>query len=242
MNCASCGTRISGSQRNCPNCGRSVSSKASSRSSSGDSSLGSGAQGLSPSSAKAPDPRDGLRDVSKTSPGLSSRRKKKKSKPKKAPSEVSLDKEVAPEPEQEVAQEAAGMSPDQIRGMVHDRPDCLEDGLSIYTDGDANPVGVDFETDIGHIDLLARDDAGGLVAVMIEMDAGDAMSGKELVSAALERVGWVRKHVAEPEQEVRAIVLLDQVPDDTSYAAAAVASTVSFKTCRVEVRFDEVEL
>ncbi len=236
MNCASCGTRVSTGQRNCPNCGRNVVSKTASHTKSGDSSQGSGAQGLSPSSAKAPNPRDGLRDVSAARPGPSSRRKKKGKS--KRPSEVSLDREVTNEPGP--ASEPGALTPVQIRTMVHDRPDCLEDGLSIYTDADARPIGVDFETAVGHIDLLARDDAGGLVAVMISTNPDESMSGKELVSAALERVGWVRKHVAEPEQEVRAIVLLDQVPDDTSYTAAAVASTVSFKTYRVEVRFDEV--
>ncbi|MCP4036005.1 MAG: hypothetical protein GY733_03650, partial [bacterium] len=68
------------------------------------------------------------------------------------------------------------------------------------------------------------------------------ISGKDLVSAALERVGWVRKHVAEPQQEVRAIVLLEHVPDDTSYTAAAVASTVAFKTWRLEISFNDVEM
>lgn len=242
MNCASCGTRINSGQRNCPACGRTVSSQSGTRS--GGSETSPSARGLSPSSAKAPDPRDGLRDVSSSRPASSQRKQKSKasksSKRAKPPTEVSLDKEV--KEEAEATGEPGGLSTAALREMVHDRPDCLEPGLSIYTSGDANPVGVDFETDVGHIDLLARDDAGGLVAVLIAMDPEDVTSGKELVSAALERVGWVRKHVAEPEQEVRAIVLLDQVPEDTSYAAAAVASTVSFKTCRVEVRFDEVDL
>jgi RecB family endonuclease NucS len=132
----------------------------------------------------------------------------------------------------------------QIRALVHDRPDCLEEGLSIYTDAAAKPVGLDFPTDVGTIDLLARDDAGGLVVVLIAPEAsqGAAEGGKDSVSQALERVGWVRKHVAEPQQEVRAIVLLEQVPDDFSYTAAAVASTVSFKTYRLEISFSEVEV
>ena len=132
----------------------------------------------------------------------------------------------------------------QIRSLVHDRPDCLEEGLSIYTDADAEPVGIDFPTDVGTIDLLARDDAGGLVVVLIapESSQGFAMTGKDLVSQALERVGWVHKHIAEPKQEVRAIVLLEQVPDDFSYTAAAVSSTVNFKTYRLEINFSDVEV
>lgn len=132
----------------------------------------------------------------------------------------------------------------RVRAQLYDRPDCLEDGLSIYTDAKAEPVGINFATDVGAIDLLARDDAGGLVIVLIAKETyeDEAASGKNLVSEALERVGWVRKHIAEPQQEVRAIVLLDQVPDDISYSAAAVAATVSFKTYRMEVSFSDVEV
>ncbi|MBW1886017.1 MAG: hypothetical protein JRG89_17640 [Deltaproteobacteria bacterium] len=132
----------------------------------------------------------------------------------------------------------------QIRALVHDRPDCLEQGLSIYTDADAEPVGLDFHTDVGMIDLLARDNAGGLVVVLIapESSADVTVTGKDIVSQALERVGWIHKHVAEPKQEVRAIVLLEQVPDDFSYTAAAVSSTVSFKTYRLEINFSDVEV
>jgi hypothetical protein len=132
----------------------------------------------------------------------------------------------------------------EIRRWIHDCPDRLEEGLSIYTDSSADPVGVDFSTDVGVVDLLARDDAGGLVLVLVPAPAsqGDVVEGKDLVAEALERVGWVRKHVAEPAQEVRAIVLLDQIPEDISYAAAAVASTLAFKTYRMEVSFSDVEV
>ncbi|MFT5442665.1 MAG: RecB family endonuclease NucS [Myxococcota bacterium] len=138
----------------------------------------------------------------------------------------------------------SGLGGGQIRTMIQDRPDCLEDGLSIYTDSKAEPVGLDYRTDVGPIDLLARDDAGGLVVVMVAPDSKQSseVHGKELVSEALERVGWVRKHVAEPKQEVRAIVLLEHIPDDISYTAAAVASTVAFKTYRLEINFSDVEL
>ena len=154
------------------------------------------------------------------------------------PAEAAVD-EI---PLNEVAVSSPGMS--EIREWIHDFPDRLEDGLSIYTDADAEPVGVDFPTDVGEIDLLARDDAGGLIVILVPAPAADggALVGKDLVSDALERVSWVRKHVAKPSQEVRAIVLLDQIPEDFSYAAAAVASTLAFKTYRLEVNFTDVEV
>lgn len=81
-----------------------------------------------------------------------------------------------------------------------------------------------------------------VVLIAKEPLENEAASGKDLVSEALERVGWVRKHIAESQQEVRAIVLLDQVPDDISYSAAAVAATVSFKTWRMEISFSDVDV
>lgn len=240
MNCSSCGTRLTARQRNCPACGRNIASKTPSGVGSGDSSLGSGVHPLSPSSSKAPESGDGLPDANLAGGARKKkpRRKKKATKSTRSSAELSLDEAVLPEPK--AAGVPAALSKEKIRNVVHERPDRLEAGLSIYTDGRGGASGVDFETKVGLIDLLARDDAGGLVAVIVG-DDGEP-SGKILVSSALERVGWVRKHVAEPQQEVRAIVLLEQVPDDTSYAAAAVASTVTFKSCRLEVSFSDIEM
>ena len=52
----------------------------------------------------------------------------------------------------------------------------------------------------------------------------------------------MRKHLAKPGQEVRAIVLLERLPDEVRYAAAALADTVSFKTYRLALTFEEVAL
>ena len=80
------------------------------------------------------------------------------------------------------------------------------------------------------------------VLVAKESSQDSPVKGKDLVSDALECVGWVRKHIAKPQQEVRAIVLLEQVPDDISYSAAAVATTVAFKTYRMEIAFSDVDI
>ncbi len=135
--------------------------------------------------------------------------------------------------------DGATLGYDEIRGILHEMPDRLEEGLSIYTDSKGRPVGSDYSTDVGFIDLLAIDDAGGLVAVLVEPGEGE---GKDVVTIALERVGWIRKHVAEEGQEVRAMVLLQGVPEGLQYTAAAVAETVSFKTFRLEITFSDVEL
>lgn len=209
----------------------------SSRTSASESSLGSSkVHGLSPSSAQPSDSGD----ASIAAPPR--KRGKKKAAAASAAPEVSL--ETPAEEPAATSSSSAHVGTSQIRELVHNRPDSVEEGLSIYTDADAEPVGINFDSEVGLIDLLARDDAGGLVVVLIapEIEPGSEGHGKELVSEALERVGWVRKHVAKPEQEVRSIILLEHVPNDIRYTAAAVASTISFKTYRMQISFREVDL
>ncbi len=127
---------------------------------------------------------------------------------------------------------------DDIRKLVARQPDLVEPGLSAHQDAEGQDIGSRYETEVGEIDLLARDDAGAWVAVLV----GEVEQGKDLVSEALQRVGWVRKHLAQEGQEVRGVVLLEALPEDLGYAASAVADTISFKTWRVELAFDDAEL
>ena len=62
----------------------------------------------------------------------------------------------------------------------------------------------------------------------------------ELISGVLQRIGWVSKHLSGKSQGVRGIVLLDEVHEELGYAAAAVGDTVSFKTWRMSLAFDDV--
>jgi hypothetical protein len=126
----------------------------------------------------------------------------------------------------------------QVRTLLAEEPELLEPGLAIYVDESGQVAGAGYATDVGPIDLLARDGRGALVVVVVA-DPGDQDS---LVPDVLQRVGWVRKHLGKGRHDVRAIVLLESGGQDLSYAAAAVASTVSFKTWRVSVGFDDVEV
>ena len=127
--------------------------------------------------------------------------------------------------------------PAGLRTLLIEQPDSLESGLNLYRNDDGTPVGAGYSTGVGDIDLLATDSEGGLVVVMIsEKDQGD-----ELVAEVLKRIGWVRKHLGDEEQRVRGIVLCEDPPESLSYAAAAVADTVSFKTYRVALTFDNIE-
>ncbi len=224
MNCKLCATVLEEGARNCPNCGHEVGAKV------------------------GPEKGKGVKST-KTIP----------------PTPVRLDldleeEDVEREPEPEVDVEfdleeevervieapkgsvvstpiftldAAG-----LRKMLARQPELLEPGLNIVTDEKGRLVGSGYATDVGTIDLLARDAKGGLVVVTV-VESGQ---GEEVVAEMLQRIGWVRKNLGKGKQKVRGIVVLEQVPKNLSYAAAAVADTIAFKTYWVALTFGDVEV
>lgn len=125
-----------------------------------------------------------------------------------------------------------------LRKLLARQPEVLEPGLSVLTDDKGKPIGAGFSTGVGSIDLLARDGSGVLVVVSV----GERGQGEELVSETLQRIGWVRKHLGKGKQKVRGIVLVEQAPKNLSYTASAVAGTIAFKTFRVALTFEDVEI
>jgi hypothetical protein len=134
---------------------------------------------------------------------------------------------------------AAPMGPAGLRALLADQPELLEPGLRVYRDEAGAPAGVAYATGVGEIDLLATDARGNLVAVMV---AEKGRGEEDLVAEVLQRIGWLRKHLCDARQQVRAIVLVEEPPASLPYAAAAVADTVLFKTFRVALVFEDVEI
>ncbi|MCH8082751.1 MAG: hypothetical protein IH885_00785 [Myxococcales bacterium] len=130
------------------------------------------------------------------------------------------------------------LSPEGIRDLVIARPEMIEEGLCVHTGRDGGASGAHFETSVGKIDLLARDAASGWVIVLV----AETGKGKELVGDLLQLMGWVRKHLSAEGQEVRAIVLVDEVPEDLGYAAAAVSDTVEFKHYQVGLTIEKIDV
>ncbi len=130
------------------------------------------------------------------------------------------------------------LGPAGLRELLAKQPEMLERGLSIVTDKKGNPIGAGLSTAVGHIDLLARDTSGALVVVMV----AERDQGEELIAETLTRIGWVRKELGKGKQRVRGVVLMKEVPENLSYAAAAVAETILFKAYRVAVTFEDIEV
>ena len=219
MNCKACNTRLSSGQKACPQCGRAVNVRA-------------GVARKAVAAVKRP--LSASRDE-----GIELELRDETIPPRPAKSKaVGKPKAARARGEGHVAvRTPIALQPSDMRSLLADQPDLLEEDLCIYTDEKGKTVGVDFGTDVGDIDLLAEDGDESLVVVMV----AEASAGHALVGEVLQRIGWVRKHVANG-MLVRGIVLLDRVPEDLSYAAAAVADTVSFRTYRIALKFDEVEL
>ena len=61
-----------------------------------------------------------------------------------------------------------------------------------------------------------------------------------IVPDMVQRIGWVRKHLADGS-DVRGVVVMQQLPEAVGYAAAGVSGMVSFKTFRVALTFHEIQ-
>lgn len=241
MYCRSCRTRLSPKDKSCPSCGQKVSTTS--------HDLGSGSAtdadlsrsyplpparswdaddpGASKSQSSAP---SAATSYSQASPKAGSR-KAKESRP------ASSAKSGAAAAADEEGSSRFALQPDEIRRLVAEQPELIEDGLRAHTGADGERVGAHFATAVGEIDLLARDSAGAWVVVQV----AEPDEGKELVADLLQRMGWVRKHLSEAGQEVRAIVLLESVPEELGYAASAVADSVEFKLYHLSLAFHTVE-
>jgi hypothetical protein len=127
------------------------------------------------------------------------------------------------------------LDPAQVRALVAATPGLIEPGLRVYAD-EGVPVGAGFASAVGEIDLLAQDDAGGLVVVMV----ADGEPDKDVVLDLLQRIGFVRTQVAAPGQEVRGLLLAERLSEPARYAIAALGDTLAIKRWRVGLSFEDL--
>ncbi len=240
MNCKNCSTPIGRNARSCPSCGRQVG--ASLGSSGLHEQKSPGGSKLAPAASLEEEVELPLQDeVSKPETTASraaepSYRKSKTSTPTKAKGRSAS--EEAPVSQGPSDGPTGSPTPAEVRAMIVEQPELLESGLSVERNKSNKSIGANLSTDVGAIDLLARDDAGGLVVVMVPETGAD----KDIVGEVLQRVGWVRKRHAKKGQDVRAIVIMAEIPDDVAYAAAAVSDTVSFKAVKLQIAFEDVDV
>jgi hypothetical protein len=142
------------------------------------------------------------------------------------------------EPAESTGWSLFSLDPAELRTLLGEQPDLLEAGLTVMCGEAGQPEGHRYQTEVGEIDLLAVDQAGGLVVVTV----ADRDPTPGLIADVLQRVGWVRTHLGKDGARVRAIVLTEPLSEDLRYTAAAVSDSVDFKTYRVSLSFDNLRL
>lgn len=91
----------------------------------------------------------------------------------------------------------------------------IDPGLTLYIDENGRD-GEEYSTDVGNIDILAKDKDGSFVVIELKVSKGsDATIGQ-----LLRYKGWVRKNLA-GGGEVRGIIVASEIDDKLKYAAYA---------------------
>jgi hypothetical protein len=229
MFCKNCNTRLDSGERTCPNCGNDIGPEAAMARPSRPAPLPS--PGLS--SAKDPDEEIEVELELDEVTGELPASPKPAAKPKAASA-----KSQAPARKPSGAAPLFAPDPAGLRALLTEQPEALEEGLRVFRNDDGTQTGSEYSTDVGEIDLLATDASGNLVVVMI-FEKGQS---EELVGEVLQRVGWIRKHLGQDGKKVRGIVLCEEPPDSLSYTAAAVSDTITFKTYRVALTFEDLDV
>jgi hypothetical protein len=236
MFCKNCNTRLSPGERTCPNCGNDTGREAAMARPNRPPPLPS--PGLS--TAKDPEQEElevelELNEVS----GEVSAEPSPAAEPKPA-AKPQTSPASSPAPSRKPSGSAPLFAPDPagLRALLAEQPEALEPGLGVFRNEDGNPAGAHYSTGVGEVDLLATDAQGNLVVVMIS----EKGQGEELVGEVLQRVGWIRKHLGKDDRKVRGIVLCEEPPANLSYTAAAVSDTITFKTYRVALTFEDLDV
>jgi hypothetical protein len=238
MFCKVCNTRLSPGERNCPNCGNDAPAESAFVKATRPAPLPSSR--LGESDTREIDVELELDDVTGEIESPPEPEASASAKPAPKPAAKPRPKQKAAAPARGSPGSAPLFAPDAagLRALLAEQPDALEEGLSLYRDERGKEVGAGYASAVGTIDLLATDARGDLVVVLIS----EKGQGEELVAEVLQRVGWARKHLCDGDTRVRGIVLCETAPANLSYAAAAVADTVSFKTYRVALTFQDLEI
>jgi hypothetical protein len=94
----------------------------------------------------------------------------------------------------------------------------FESKLTLYISADGRD-GVEFQTDVGPIDILAVDESNNFVVLELKLGRGpDACLGQ-----ILRYMGWVKKHLA-GEKEVKGIIIASEIPIKLKYAVTQVSN------------------
>jgi hypothetical protein len=226
--CKACNTRFGQNMAACPNCGRRAAEHA----------VEEGASGLAPNDPSPLPLSTPVAAKDDADPEVELEDQVVVERPKKSATPAAKKAPPSMRPAREPGPAVFHLNPSQVRTLIGEQPGLLEKGLGIYADESGTPVGAHFPSPVGEIDLLARDPKGNFVVIMVP-ELSDAANA---VADILQRMGWVRKHVASDKKEVRGVVVLEQLPEEVAYAAAGTGGAVTFKAFRVALTFHDIDI
>ncbi|WP_238397578.1 endonuclease NucS domain-containing protein [Anatilimnocola aggregata] len=101
--------------------------------------------------------------------------------------------------------------------------------LKIFRDHEGN-AGIEYDTDVGRIDILAIDSANNLVVIELKVSRGS----DRVIGQILRYMGWVKKHLA-GERKVAGIIVACNIDDKLRYAASLLTDVMLFE---YQLKFD----
>ncbi len=107
--------------------------------------------------------------------------------------------------------------------------------LTLYVDQNGRD-GVEYPTAVGRIDILARDDTGGLVVFELKLSRGH----DHTVGQILRYMGWVKQHLA-GGAPVRGVIVAKELSEPLRYAVS-MTPLVSLHRYEVSFNLSPVEL
>ena len=102
--------------------------------------------------------------------------------------------------------------------------------LDIYYDDDGSP-GQQLTTEVGILDILAKDKQGNFVVIELKRDS----SRYDVVGQILSYISWVKDNLATNGEKVRGLIIVNRGTPALHAAAKAVKDIVSVKYYRVNL-------
>lgn len=109
--------------------------------------------------------------------------------------------------------------------------------LELYVEEDGT-TGQQYTTDVGIIDILAKDSAGNFVVIELKR----AESGYKVVGQILNYIGWVQDKLALDGQQVRGLIVVGKADKTLLSSLKPISDKVKLKEYRVTMQLKKPTL
>jgi len=128
-----------------------------------------------------------------------------------------IEDDTEPECSTEFAYEA------DLRNYLAKNLSIIEPGLKLYQD--EGITGIEFDVGGRRIDILAIDANGALVIIELKVSRGY----DRVVGQLMRYMAWIRENQAEPNQQVRGVIVAREISEDLSLACSLLAGVKLFE-------------